>query len=192
MRGKGQKRKLAGVGKDAAETTNECHDDGDASTHQKNSKNMKLEDPCDDVRISTSESRRDAACEMASSENPASDVFGSSSLNCRGWFGSRWFTADDALENNGRCPAAVDRHDCDILQKFMRESLSFGVAGELSSLCLVAVKWADLKRSKADTRLSDGMLSSPVGILWSGDVKPLVHPDQASSYGKCIFNLFTH
>lgn len=182
LHGKGRKRKLACVAADVIETTNECRDgDDDAITHQTSNKNMKMEDPCDDVRISTSDSRRDAACEKASPENSTANVLGSPAVVCRGWFGPSWFTADGdgVRENNGRCSAVVDS-----LQKCMRELPSVDVSGELSSLCLVAVKWADLKRSKADTRSSDAMLSSPLGILWSGDVKPLVRPDQVASYGK--------
>ena len=67
------------------------------------------------------------------------------------------------------------------------EDASAWLAG-LNLVCLAAVEWKKLKASKREE--SEGLLSSAVGVLWRGSVKPLVTPSQATSVGKLPYDLY--
>ena len=94
---------------------------------------------------------------------------------CRGWFSPSW--SSDLPEH---CSTS-EQHLLHIMERLAQHAESQLVELECSS----AAKWSEFKRSRREE--TDTLLSSPAGVLWSGDVKPLIQPAQATSVGKRFY-----
>ena len=146
----------------------------------------------------------DNSCKSVTvTELVGSNEYAGTQLEFRGWFGSEWFNVSKHCENlsNNKldvssvpeqiCHGLPDKLSCQVSAEhsFYGQSsikhILLDLSSELTSLSLVAKEWASLKRLQQDLLVEDPdwYLSSPAGVLWSGDVKPLVHPAEATSYG---------
>jgi len=99
---------------------------------------------------------------------------------CRGWFPPSW---PQPVDSSGH---SSSNSDCQFTLNFV-ERLTHHASLQLAELQLgssSATKWLELKRSQTEDR--EKLLSSPVGVLWQGHVKPLIQPSQATSVGKLI------
>lgn len=118
-----------------------------------------------------------SACECETTAGPAHS-HSVCSRRCRGWFLSSWLESDDKLghftsnaDPAGGFPETLTKQTCSQL-------------AELRLECSSAAKWSELKRSQREDR--ETLLSSPAGVLWRGNVKPLVRPSQATSAGNIL------
>lgn len=99
----------------------------------------------------------------------------------RGWFLSSWLQSDDKLEHSSS--TVVDHSVLGFPETLTGRACS--QLAELHLECSSAAKWSELKRSQRED--SNTLFSSPAGVLWSGNVKPLVRPSRATSVGKFCF-----
>ena len=105
----------------------------------------------------------------------------SSLRRSRGWFSSSWPQSNDTSQ---RSLSNVDQSLVRVVEALtQRTNLQLA---ELRFECSSAAKWSELKRSQRKD--SDALLSSPAGVLWKGNVKPLIQPSQATSVGKLHFH----
>jgi len=96
---------------------------------------------------------------------------------CRGWFSSSWSQSSETPRHSDQTLVHVAET---LAQRRAELQLS-----ELRLECSSAAKWSELKRSRRKD--DEVLLSSPVGVLWAGNVKPLIQPSQATSVGKLHF-----
>ena len=108
-------------------------------------------------------------------DNSPQTVATSHRNNCRGWFPANW---SDASASASTKQSAISDPLVDLMQ-------TITVVDGLSSARLVADQWSSLKEVQRGRTIPDldWLRSSPAGVLWSGDVKPLVHPARATSNG---------
>ena len=99
----------------------------------------------------------------------------------RGWFSSSWPESNNVLQHS---LSAADETLIHIAQTLAQRTAELQLA-ELRLECSSAAKWSKLKRSKCED--GEALVSSPAGVLWSGTVKPLIEPSQATSVGKLHF-----
>jgi len=122
-----------------------------------------------------------SACECEMTADPTHS-HSACSRRCRGWFLSSWPESDG---KSGHFSSDADRSALGF-----HETLTKRTCSRLAELCLEcssAAKWSELKRSQRED--AETLLSSPAGVLWRGNVKPLVRPSQATSAGKICFSL---
>jgi len=105
---------------------------------------------------------------------------------CRGWFASSWPQTSDT---SGQCPSSTADQS---LLHFTDTSAHRACTklAELRLECSSAAKWLELKRLRSED--NEALLSSPVGVLWRGSVKPLIQPSQATSVGKTLYYFSAH
>jgi len=104
---------------------------------------------------------------------------------CRGWFSSSWPQSDDLTDKCNEFTPDADQSRLDFHEMLTKRTCSQLI--ELSLECSAAAKWSELKRLRQED--AETLLSSPVGILWRGTVKPLVKPSQATSVGSTYSSL---
>lgn len=117
------------------------------------------------------------ACDCQTTDHETNRV--TCSRHSRGWFLPSWPQSDDKSE----CSSSnADESMLHFPETLTKQTCSW--LAELHLECSTAAKWLELKRSQREDK--ETLLSSPAGVLWRGNVKPLVRPSQATSVGNIL------
>jgi len=161
---------------------------GRAATRRKHKLSVENEERSSDVVCNKSTRKRcdpadgkitarTAACDCHVTAD-AESVQRTCSRRCRGWFLSSWPESGDS--SSGHSSPSADRSVLGVRGALAGRTWS--QSAELRLDGSSAAKWSALKRSQRED--NEALVSSPAGVLWSGKVKPLVRPSQATSVGK--------
>ena len=135
-----------------------------------------------DAKIASVRKGSSCTCDCETTLHDPETSCKNSQRRCRGWFLSSWPQTNDTPRRTSS--------NTDQSLPYFTEALARHASLQLVELrleCSSAAKWSEHNRSRRED--TDELLSSPAGVLWRGNVKPLILPSQATSVGKIYFLL---